>query len=475
VRSPSGGPTAIVLAAGAGSRFGGAKLLATLGGRPILQHVLDTLDAAGIADVVVVLGTDAEAIEATIEWRAERRVINPAPERGLGSSLQVGVGALGPDVPAALIVLGDQPRLAAATIRTLLATPADPARPVVAPRYDQDRGRNPILLQRAAFNLVADVAGDRGLGPILAAHPDLVQEVAVPGANPDVDTAADLAALVASSWGDRVRANRDQVDRIREVPDGTDFYAPVRSMFRADPTRTDDPVLASLLSIAQAGDTWLDVGAGAGRFALPIARSLAASGGSVIALDASASMLDAARDIAGEYGIANVKTIEARWPPGDEVVIPDVGPGSADVVLIAHVGYDVERIGPFVDALEAAARRELVAVLMDQMPAAAADPFWPPVHGEVRVPLPALGDFIELLRARGHRPIIERITGERRHLDSRDALEAFVRRQLWIDPTGPKEARLQAALRDLVVEDGEGWTVRGLRPMDIGVVRWTAR
>ncbi|TFG67372.1 MAG: hypothetical protein E4H24_06335, partial [Thermomicrobiales bacterium] len=80
----------LVLAAGGGSRFGGGKMLARVGGRPILQRVLDALSAAGIEDVVVVLGTDAEAIEPMIAWRAERRVVNPEPEHGLSSSLRVG-------------------------------------------------------------------------------------------------------------------------------------------------------------------------------------------------------------------------------------------------------------------------------------------------------------------------------------------------------------------------------------------------
>lgn len=464
-----------MLAAGAGSRFGGGKLLATLEGRPILQHVLDTLAAAGLRDVILVLGSDAAAVEAAVTWRHERRVLNPAPERGLSSSVQVGMSALDPEVPAVLIVLGDQPRLAAATIRALVDAVPDAARPIVVPRYPDDRGRNPVLLHRAAFGLVSDASGDRGLGPILAAHPELVHEIAVLGANPDVDTPADLASLAESAWTDRVRANREQVDRIREVPDGTDFYAPVRSMFRADPTRTDDPVLTTLLGIVEPGDTWLDVGAGAGRFALPIALALASSGGSGIALDASVSMLEAARELAAEHGIENLRTIEGRWPmDADTATAAGVGPRSADVVLIAHVGYDVEAIGPFVDAIEAAARRELVAVLMDQMPASAADAFWPPVHGEARTPLPALTDFVELLRARGRRPTIERVTDERRRFDSRDSVEAFVRRQLWIDPSGPKEARFQAALSELAIPDGDGWTIRGRGPVDIGIVRWTA-
>lgn len=463
--------SAIVLAAGAGSRFGGGKLLAPLGGRPILQHVLDTLAAAGLGDVVVVLGHDRDAVEAGIAWRLERRVTNPEPERGLASSLQVGMAALGPDASAALFVLGDQPLLSGDTIRALLAAPDDPGRSVIAPRYADDRGRNPVLIRRKAFGLVTETQGDRGLGPVLAAHPDLVLEVSVDGANPDVDTREDLTRLVETAWADRVRANREQVDRLREVPDGTDFYAPVRSMFRADPTRTDDPVLTALLGLIRSGDRWLDVGAGAGRFALAIARALDPSGGEVVALDASPSMLEGLREIAEDHAIQNVRTTEARWPPPDGSAAAAV---TADVVLIAHVGYDVEAIGPFVTALEAAARRELVAVLMEHMPASAADGFWPPVHGETRVSLPALGDFVELLRARGSAPIVERITDERRRFESRDALEGFVRRQLWIDPAGAKEARFQAALDDLAVADGDGWTIRARGPVDIGIVRWAA-
>ena len=464
--------TAIVLAAGAGSRFGGGKLLAPIGGRSILQHVLDTLADAGVGEVVVVLGSDRAEVEAAISWRTERRVVNPQPDRGLASSLAVGMASLDAAVDAALVVLGDQPRTSVEAVRALVGAPAEAAHPVVVPRYDDDHGRNPVLLRRPAFGLVADATGDRGLGPVLAAHPELIQEVAVSGSNPDVDTHDDLARLVEAAWGDRVRANREQVERIREIPDGNDFYAPVRSMFRADPTRTDDPVLQALLRIARPGDTWLDVGAGAGRYALPLARRLDASGGSVVALDASASMLEAAREIAEDYAIDNLRTIEVRWPVDGSATSADL---RADVVLIAHVGYDVEAIGPFVAALETAAGRDLVAVLMEQVPASAADAFWPLVHGEPRVALPALPDFVELLTAYGADPTVERIVDERRRFDSRASLEGFVRRQLWIDPSGPKEARFQAALDELAVADGEGWTILGRGPVDIGVVRWAPR
>jgi CTP:molybdopterin cytidylyltransferase MocA/SAM-dependent methyltransferase len=462
--------TAIVLAAGNGSRFGGGKLLAEMGGRPLIQHVLDALDAAGVADVVVVLGADASAIDAAVAWRHERRVVNPDPGRGLASSLRVGFEAVPSDADAVLVALGDQPLVSPAVIRALLDAPEVDGRSIVVPTYEDERGRNPVVIRRRAFAVVAEATGDRGLGPVLAEHPELVAEVPVPGSNPDVDTTADLARTIEASWAARVRANREQVDRIREVPDGADFYAPVNSLFRADPTRTDDPVLDALLGLVRPGERWLDVGAGAGRFALPIARALDPSGGWVVALDASPSMLDGLREIAEDYAIENIDTVEARWPPAD---LRAARQHEADVALLAHVGYDVEDIGAFLDAFEAAAARSCVAVLMARVPAAAADPFWPPVHDQERVPLPALPDMVELLRARGRRPDLVTIPIEPRRFESRDTIEGFVRRQLWIDPAGPKERRFQSALDDLLEETAGGWTIRGRGATDVGVLTWS--
>lgn len=460
---------AVVLAAGAGSRFGGGKLLALIEGRPVLQHVLDRLAEAGVDDVVAVLGDDAEALEAAIEWRRARRIRNPDPGRGLSSSVRLGVETLDGDVDGALFVLGDQPLVSVETIRALLDASHDPARPIVVPVYAGDGGRNPVLLGRAAFGLVADAKGDRGLGPVIAAHPGLVHEVRVdaPGGNPDIDTRSDLGALLEASWAARVRANAEQVDRFREIPDGTDFYAPVTGLFRADPTRTDEPALDGLLRLVRPGERWLDIGAGAGRYALPIARALAPSGGEVIAVDPSASMLDGLREIAAEHGIDNVRSVEARWPPADPA------PFAADVALVAHVGHDIEAIGPFLDAMESVARRLCVAMLMERQPSSIADVCWPPVHGESRVPLPTLPEFIELLQAHGRKPVIERLERDPRRFDSRDEIEGFLRRQLWIESGGAADRRFLAALDDVIEQDPDGRVaLRDQRPLPIGIVTW---
>lgn len=191
---------AVILAAGASARFGSPKLLAPFEGRPLLQHALDAVAAAGLGDAVVVLGEDAGAIEAAIAWRDERRVVNPRPMDGLSSSLRVGLDAAVeiPGASAVLVVLGDQPLLGPEVIRAVLEAADAPGAadaPFVRPRYAGDAAPNPVLVRRSAWALVAGLEGDRGVGPLLATRPELVVEVEVPGANPDVDTPADLAAL----------------------------------------------------------------------------------------------------------------------------------------------------------------------------------------------------------------------------------------------------------------------------------------
>ena len=461
---------AVVLAAGAARRFGGIKLLAPLDGRPVLQHVLDALAEAGIDAVVVVLGDAATEIERSMAWRRERRVRNPDPARGLASSLAIGIGALAPDVTAAIIALGDQPRTSPDVVRALIAAPIDPSRPVVVPRYADDTGRNPVLLRRAAFGRLAEASGDRGLGPFLAAHPELVEEIPVPGANPDVDRPRDLSTLVEAGWSARVRANREQVERIREVPDDDDFYAPGSSLFRADPDRTDEPVLDLLRSLVEPADVWLDVGAGAGRYALPLARLSR----QVIALDASAAMLEALAEDAARHVIGNVTPILARWPPRpDDEAASTLGPlPCADAALMAHIGYDIEAIGPFVDAFEAATRRRCVAILMERQPSSIADVCWPVVHGQERIALPGLPSFVELLRARGRAPEVTMLERQPRLFDTREVLEAFIRRQLWIASDGEADRRFRRAFDESVIETHGRFGLRGQPSVPLGVVTW---
>src|SRR4029079_11198923 len=106
------------------------------------------------------------------------------------------------------------PQLAGVVVRALLEAGVDDERPIAVPVYaGGDGGRNPVRLGRSPFPLVASLTGDRGLGPLVVGHPELVREVPVAGANPDVDTPADLIELLEARWTERVRANAAQVDR----------------------------------------------------------------------------------------------------------------------------------------------------------------------------------------------------------------------------------------------------------------------
>jgi molybdenum cofactor cytidylyltransferase len=190
---------AIVLAAGASSRFGSTKALAPFRGRELLQHVLDAASRFEFAEVVVVLGHDADEIERRLEWRSEKRVLNPDPDAGLSSSLLVGLAGVSPASDAALIMLGDQPLVRAHVIERLLAAFESDGAPILVPRYHDGGGPNPLLIHRRAWPLAFEARADRGLGPVLRDHRDLVAEVAVEGSNPDVDSPADLAALEDAS------------------------------------------------------------------------------------------------------------------------------------------------------------------------------------------------------------------------------------------------------------------------------------
>ena len=461
---------AIVLAAGAGRRFGGHKLEARFGGRPILQHVLDKLAAAGLDDPVVVTAAHDPAgrsADATA-WRRAELVMNPDPARGLASSLQLGwqaamAGDPAPD--AVLVVLGDQPRLQPDVIRALLEAPADAIRPIVAPRYRDSGDRNPVRIEPAGGRLVDAAAGDRGLGPLLDAEPSLVRWLDVEGDNPDLDKRADLAILAEADWAERVRRNRAQVQRIRSGGDEVDHYAPVTDLFRDDPRRTADPVLDRLRSIARRDDTWLDIGAGAGRFALPLALTVR----DVIAVEPSPGMVAALRESVIEHGVENVRVVEGRWPDAAGGLAPLP---CADVALIAHVGHDTAAIGPFLDALEAAARRACVAVMQEVPPASIAAPFFLAVHSERRESLPALADFVDLLQARGARPEVELVSRPPRGWRSRDELVGFLRRQTWVTPGSAGDNALEAELDRLAVPLDGPVTLPTDGATRIGIVRW---
>ena len=181
------------------------------------------------------------------------------------------------------------------------------------------------------------------------------------------------AATLAEAWAAAVRGNREQAERLREEPDAGDHYAPIAAAFRADPRRTDDTTLAALQAIAEPDDVWVDVGAGAGRFALGLALCVR----EVIAIEPSAGMRAEFEEIRAQHGIENARVFDQRWPTAD--------PPRGDIAMISHVGYDIEPIGELLDTMERSAERECVAVMFEQAPGGLFHELWPAVHGEPQV------------------------------------------------------------------------------------------
>lgn len=177
----------VILAAGASTRYGSPKQLATVGDRTMLERVADVARASGLAPIVAVVPSGIRPPEDVMA------VVNDRPEEGLSRSLRLGIRALEDDVAGAVILLGDQPTVPTSWIAALRLQ-ALGRRPVVAMRADGRIGP-PVLLRREAFGLVEEATGDAGLGPTLARHPDLVAHIDVAAHAPDVDTPEDLEQL----------------------------------------------------------------------------------------------------------------------------------------------------------------------------------------------------------------------------------------------------------------------------------------
>jgi CTP:molybdopterin cytidylyltransferase MocA len=187
----------LVLAAGAGERFGGPKQLAQLDGRPLLEHALIAVES--LEHVVVVLGAHADEVLAAVPLHGAEPVVCPDWAEGQAASLRAGIAALPADCDAAVVVLGDQPRIAPEAVARVIAARGDGALAVRA-TYGGVPG-HPIVLERALFGRVGQLRGDEGARGLLRE----VSVRSVPcdglGSPVDVDKPSDLDVLGSpNSW-----------------------------------------------------------------------------------------------------------------------------------------------------------------------------------------------------------------------------------------------------------------------------------
>jgi molybdenum cofactor cytidylyltransferase len=184
---------AIVLGAGGGSRFGGAKQLARLHGRPLIEYALEAVRAVpAIERVVVVLGAEADRVRAGADLDGAEVVVAEDWSEGISASLRAGVAALA-DAEAVVVVLADQPLLtpqAIAAVLDRLDSPAPAARAV----FDGRPG-HPVVIKRELFARIATLRGDEGARDVLELAGVLNVECGGLTSGHDVDTRADLEAI----------------------------------------------------------------------------------------------------------------------------------------------------------------------------------------------------------------------------------------------------------------------------------------
>jgi molybdenum cofactor cytidylyltransferase len=190
----------IVLAGGASRRMGRPKQLLPVGGRPLLEGVVASACASRLDEVVVVLGASAGAILGQVAMGRARAVINPDHERGMSSSLRVGLAAMGPEVERAVVVLGDQPAISGALLDELLDLQERSGLPAAALSFG-GLLHPPVVLDRELWGDLRTLEGDVGCRAVIRARPELV--AALPAAGDlrhpvDVDTPEDYARLTSS-------------------------------------------------------------------------------------------------------------------------------------------------------------------------------------------------------------------------------------------------------------------------------------
>jgi molybdenum cofactor cytidylyltransferase len=191
---------AIVLAAGRSTRMGAVnKLIAEIGGKPLVRIAVEQALASRASEVIVVTGHERERVEAALNGLPVKLVQNLDYADGLGTSLKAGIAAVPDDADGAIICLGDMPQVSSALIDKLIAA-FDPERGalVVVPSIDGRRG-NPVVWSRRFFRDLTAIAGDIGARHLIGAYADAVVEVPVAddAALTDVDTPESLSAVKA--------------------------------------------------------------------------------------------------------------------------------------------------------------------------------------------------------------------------------------------------------------------------------------
>jgi molybdenum cofactor cytidylyltransferase len=185
---------AVVLAAGASTRFGSPKQLVRLSGRPLLHTaVTRAAEVTGNA-LIVVLGAGAAQLAPLLKHSPGSIVINHDWREGIASSIRAAVARLPPTCAGVMLILADQPAVSADDLKRLAGTWRKQPQYIVAALYGGVCGA-PAIFPRSSFRELAQLRGDAGARPLLRRNADRIIRVPMPSAALDVDTPEDLLAV----------------------------------------------------------------------------------------------------------------------------------------------------------------------------------------------------------------------------------------------------------------------------------------
>jgi molybdenum cofactor cytidylyltransferase len=186
---------AIILAAGGSSRFGSPKQLARWGDKTFLEQAVEVALAAGMTQVIVVLGAEVAQSQELLRKYEVQIALNPAWAEGQSTSMHAGLRALADNVQAAMFMLVDLPQLTPAVLQAVIQRYQQTGAPLVWPEFNGKRG-NPVLFDRTLFAELMTVQGDTGGRPILQAHQAQAERVDVTEAGIlyDIDHASQLVS-----------------------------------------------------------------------------------------------------------------------------------------------------------------------------------------------------------------------------------------------------------------------------------------
>lgn len=261
-------------------------------------------------------------------------------------------------------------------------------------------------------------------------------------------------------WRQMYDAERAQAEAL--APAGADHWQGRAARFAASSQQTPqpDPFMQALAPLLRPTDHVLDVGAGTGRYVPFLASQVAR----VSAVEPSDAMREHLTRRIEEEGVKNAEVVPHGWPLETE--------RRADVVFAAHVVYSVREIGPFLQAMNAAADRLCVLLAMVRHINALVSPFWERIHGEPRHLLPAAPEAYNVLLQLGYSATLELIPARPvMYIDLNEAL-TDIRQRLRLYPESGRDAELRTAIEELLICNDDGTIAPPNQPRYAAVIAW---